>query len=89
MSIRLRRVDGQLVALCAARSVEKPGDIYIDDEVHYALAQKFALDNDLWETDEHRTRIEAEESENPNRAEWDQTFGRGRAFVTESELEPT
>ena len=28
MAIRLRRVNGRLIALCAARSIEKDGDIY-------------------------------------------------------------
>ena len=45
MSIRVRRMDdGCLVALCAAKSDEKEGDIYLDDEVHYALSQKFWRD---------------------------------------------
>ena len=47
MSIRIRRAeDGQLVALCAAKSSEQDGDIYMDDEVHYALTQKFWRDYD-------------------------------------------
>jgi hypothetical protein len=33
-----------LVALCAARSVEKPGDIYLDDAAHAALVRKFRDD---------------------------------------------
>ena len=41
MAMRLRVVDNLLVALCAARSVEKEGDIYLDDGWHYALAQDF------------------------------------------------
>lgn len=44
MSIRLRKVNGILIALCAARSVEKDGDIYLDDNAHHALAEKFARD---------------------------------------------
>ena len=44
MSIRIRKVDGVLVALCAARSIEKPGDVYLDDAQHHALAEKFAAD---------------------------------------------
>ena len=45
MAIRVRRMDaGCLVALCAAKSDEKEGDIYLDDEAHYALSQKFWRD---------------------------------------------
>jgi hypothetical protein len=44
MAIRLRRVDGVLVALCAARSQEKLGDFYLDDAQHHALAEKFSAD---------------------------------------------
>lgn len=44
MAIRLRRVDGQLLALCAARTKPEPDDRYLDDEEHYALAQKFWRD---------------------------------------------
>ena len=47
MAIRVRRVsDGCLVALCAAKSKPQGGDIYLDDEVHYALSQKFWRDYD-------------------------------------------
>ena len=45
MAIRLREVDGEPMAVCAAYSEEKPGDIYIDDLWHYALAQKFWRDS--------------------------------------------
>lgn len=44
MAIRVRRVDDQLVALCAAKSSEREGDLYLDDGVHYALARKFWRD---------------------------------------------
>ncbi len=44
MAIRLREVKGEPMAICAAYSEEKPGDIYIDDSWHYALAQKFWRD---------------------------------------------
>lgn len=44
MSIRLRTVSGVLVACCAARTVEKAGDVYLDDNQHHALAEKFAAD---------------------------------------------
>lgn len=48
MAIRLRRVtmpDGPvLVALCAAETDPMDGDVYLDDDQHYALAAKFAYD---------------------------------------------
>lgn len=44
MAIRLRRVDGLLVALCAAETDPRPGDVYLDDAQHYALAAKFSRD---------------------------------------------
>lgn len=74
MSIRLRRIDGILVALCAARSVAKPGDTYLDDEQHYALASKFADDWDR-RTDDAKLLRDAEESNNPNREWWDSVYG--------------
>lgn len=44
MAIRLRRVAGVLVAVCAADVGAEDGDLYLDDEVHHALAAKFARD---------------------------------------------
>lgn len=44
MAIRLRTVDGIRVALCAVESDPLPGDVYLDDGEHYALAAKFARD---------------------------------------------
>ena len=44
MAIRLRSADGIRVALCAAETTSQPGDHYIDDAEHYALAAKFAQD---------------------------------------------
>lgn len=44
MAIRLRTVDGVRVALCAAETDGAPGDVYLDDGDHYALAAKFAQD---------------------------------------------
>lgn len=44
MSIRVRTVDGRLVALCAAENAEEPGDLYLDDGVHVALQEKFLRD---------------------------------------------
>lgn len=80
MSIRIRVVDGVMVALCAARSVEKPGDVYLDDGHHHALAEKFAADfqSEGYNTqpyDEQATALrEQEESNNPARAWWDSVF---------------
>lgn len=45
MAIRLRKVDGEWVALCAAETNPCKGDIYLDDSIHYALACKFARDH--------------------------------------------
>lgn len=44
MSIRLREVDGMTVALCGYETDAMPGDVYLDDGQHYALAAKFASD---------------------------------------------
>lgn len=44
MAIRIRIVDGTTVALCAVESDPLPGDVYLDDTAHYALAAKFAQD---------------------------------------------
>lgn len=48
MAIRIRKVNGVTVALCAAETDPQEGDIYLDDNVHYALSTKFALD---WESE--------------------------------------
>ena len=45
MSIRLRRVRGTLVALCAAKTIAQKDDKYLDDEEQYALSIKFWRDN--------------------------------------------
>lgn len=44
MAIRIRKIDGTVIAICAAISVEKEGDIYLDDNAHHALSTKFGLD---------------------------------------------
>lgn len=80
MAIRLRRTRGGLVALCAARSVEYPGDVYLDDEQHMALARKFWMDYPELGIDcepEVRALTEREESNNPNRTDWDTVFVGG------------
>lgn len=44
MAIRVRKIKGRVVALCAAKSSPAPGDIYLDDAVHHALMHKFSGD---------------------------------------------
>ena len=45
MAIRIRKVDGHFVALCAAETKPEPGDLYLDDNVHHALSGKFYSDH--------------------------------------------
>lgn len=45
MAIRLRTVSGVRIALCAVETDAQPGDVYLDDGEHYALASKFAQDH--------------------------------------------
>ena len=44
MAIRIRTVEGVRVALCAVETDPAPGDTYLDDGDHYALAAKFSRD---------------------------------------------
>jgi len=44
MAIRIRIVNGYTIALCAACTESKEGDLYLDDSVHHALSTKFGLD---------------------------------------------
>jgi len=44
MAIRIRKVKGILVALCAAETKPRKNDIYIDDNEHHALYKKFEND---------------------------------------------
>ena len=44
MAIRIRKINGVTIALCAAETNEKPGDLYLDDTIHHALSTKFGLD---------------------------------------------
>ncbi len=46
MSIRIRQQDGSAVALCAAKTKAKEGDIYLNDCAHHALMVKFTADLD-------------------------------------------
>ena len=44
MAIRIRRINGHTIALCAAETKPKEGDLYLDDSIHHALSTKFGLD---------------------------------------------
>ena len=44
MSIRIREIEGETVALCAAKTEAQEGDICLDDNAHHALTTKFAVD---------------------------------------------
>lgn len=44
MAIRVRKTGKKLVALCAAKSEPMEGDLYLDDNVHHALSNKFEDD---------------------------------------------
>ena len=44
MAIRIRKVNGHVVALCAAETKKESGDLYLDDTVHHALNEKFHAD---------------------------------------------
>ncbi|MCK5601028.1 hypothetical protein KAR91_04105 [Candidatus Pacearchaeota archaeon] len=44
MAIRIRNINGTVIALCARKSDPKSGDIYLDDNVHHALSTKFGID---------------------------------------------
>lgn len=71
MAIRLREVRGEGIALCAAKSNPEPGDIYINDFWHYALALKFGTDEGIDYSDDPATKVMLEEeakyvAENPN-----------------------
>lgn len=82
MSIRIRKVEGTIIAICAARSMPKEGDIYLDDAAHHALSVKFDLDfgamnfmQSSYDRSKEARLMEQEESNNPNREWWDRTYG--------------
>lgn len=66
MAIRLRTVNDQRVALCAAETDEKPGDTYLDDADHHALGLKFERD---WHSEGVLPRRITAEPENDEAAE--------------------
>lgn len=78
MAIRIRKINNKTIAICAARSIEKPGDIYLDDGIHGALSAKFGedfnseynLDIPTWDSQER----EIEESNNPAREWWNEVY---------------
>ena len=44
MAIRIREIKGYTIALCAAETKPKKGDLYLNDSIHHALSTKFGLD---------------------------------------------
>lgn len=44
MAIRIRKIGGHTIAVCAACTKPKVNDIYLDDAAHGALSAKFGLD---------------------------------------------
>ncbi len=46
MAMRIRRINGILVALCAAKTTGQLGDSYIDDEEDHAIRVKLERDFD-------------------------------------------
>lgn len=57
MAIRIRTVDGRIIALCAAETDAKEGDIYLDDKIHEALSTKFSEDYNLKISDETLVKL--------------------------------
>lgn len=58
MAIRIRIVSGYTIAICAAISEAKEGDIYLDDAIHHALTTKFWID---WQSEGLLTHSLADE----------------------------
>lgn len=61
MAIRIRRVNGITIALCAVESDPKEGDLYLDDAVHSALVTKFSEDYKLGISEEKRVELMQQE----------------------------
>lgn len=82
MAIRMRMVNGKFIAICAARSVGKDGDIYLGDVEHHALAEKFMEDfgsegYNIECFDKKASALrEQEESNNPARSWWDSVYAQ-------------
>lgn len=64
MAIRLRQIEGEWVALCAAKTKALEGDVYLDDALHYALALKFGRDFGLVYDSATETLVASIEVEN-------------------------
>jgi len=61
VALRLRQVKGIWIALCAAETDEQEGDIYLDDNLHYALSCKFARENvGEWSDPQHAVLAETQ-----------------------------
>ena len=63
MAIRLRIIDGQMLALCAAKTVVQEGDIYLGDDEHYALMCKFAREWGRWNESVNDALTETQETD--------------------------
>lgn len=57
MAIRVRQVNGIMIALCAVESDPKEGDLYLDDAVHSALVTKLSEDYGLGISEEKRVEL--------------------------------
>ena len=44
IAIRIRKIKGKTVALCAAKTKPRKGDIYLDDVIDHALRMKYLED---------------------------------------------
>lgn len=44
MAMRVREIKGKLVALCAAKTEAREGDLYLDDSVDHAIRRKLQAD---------------------------------------------
>lgn len=82
VAIRLREVSGKWIAVCAARSMPKPGDIYLHDGLHHALTIKFEADFaemgmlQASSIEPEIALMQKEESDNSNRTWWDSVYGQ-------------
>lgn len=57
MAIRLRKIGGRIVALCAAETDPEAGDFYLGDAIHEALARKFAREHTVDWCDEQANAL--------------------------------
>jgi len=70
MAIRLRNIKGNTwIALCAARSKAKEGDLYLDDGQHGALTDKFLVDL-CHENYDRKTEQLIKQEEDPEAVAW-------------------